>query len=179
MKNIVLIGMPAAGKSTIGIILAKVLGFRFLDTDLEIPEKYSAEAHEHSAETHGYASLQDIINQSGIQDFLHIEEKVILGLHLTGYVIATGGSVVYSSAAMEHLRKDNRVIYLKIDYEEMNKRIKNITSRGIVIRNDQSLPDLFREREPLYRKYADLTIECKHKSMEDIVNEIIGNIPEW
>ncbi|HHZ14398.1 MAG TPA: shikimate kinase [Clostridiales bacterium] len=163
MRNIVLIGMPASGKSTIGVLLAKALGRDFIDTDLLIQAREGA-------------LLQDIIMDKGIDEFIRIEEEVITGLDCTNTVIATGGSVVYSHEAMEYLGQKGIIVYLEVDYEEINRRLTNITSRGIVFEEGQNLIDLYNERLPLYQKYADLTIDCRDKDVETLVSLIKDKI---
>lgn len=147
MKNIVIIGMPGAGKSTMGVILAKTLGRHFIDTDIV------------AQETTGRL-LQEIIDEEGIAAFLRTEEQTILSLHGHHAVIATGGSVVFSEKAMKHLKKEGVVVYLKISFEEMVSRLRNITTRGIVLAAGQSLHDMYTRRVPLYEKYADITVDC-------------------
>jgi shikimate kinase len=160
-RNIVLIGMPGAGKSTIGVLLAKALKMPFTDTDLIIQEARDM-------------YLQEIINNYGIEMFLSIEEETVLSIKLSNYVIATGGSVVYSERAMEHFKKMNSLfVYLKVGIEQLSARLENILSRGVAKKPGQSLVELYNEREPLYEKYAGLTIDCTHKTMEEIVDEII------
>ncbi len=163
MRNIVLIGMPASGKSTIGVLLAKALGRDFIDTDLLIQAREGA-------------LLQDIIMDKGIDEFIRIEEEVITGLDCTNTVAATGGSVVYSHEAMEYLGQKGIIVYLEVDYEEINRRLTNITSRGIVFEEGQNLIDLYNERLPLYQKYADLTIDCRDKDVETLVSLIKDKI---
>jgi shikimate kinase len=163
MRNIVLIGMPASGKSTIGVLLAKALGRDFIDTDLLIQAREGA-------------LLQDIIMDKGIDEFIRIEEEVITGLDCTNTVIATGGSLVYSHEAMEYLGQKGIIVYLEVDYEEINRRLTNITSRGIVFEEGQNLIDLYNERLPLYQKYADLTIDCRDKDVETLVSLIKDKI---
>lgn len=160
MKNIVLIGMPGAGKSTVGVLLAKALGMPFIDTDLVIQEKEGK-------------CLQDIIDSKGIEYFLSLEEGVILNLNVKGHVIATGGSVVYSKAAVRYLRENGILVYLNLRYGEIEMRIENMSGRGIVIKKGQRLDELFNERAPLYEEYADVVIDCSGKDMERIVNEIL------
>lgn len=162
-SNVILIGMPGAGKSTIGVLLAKSLRKPFIDTDLLIQQQEDC-------------FLQDIINRDGIEKFLAAEEDVILKLNVENHVIATGGSVVYSEASMKHLKPDSTIVYLKLSYEEIVTRIKNIKSRGIAIESNQSLFDLFKERTPLYEKYSDLTVNCSGKHIEEIVDEIKNSI---
>ena len=153
MENIVLIGMPAAGKSTIGVLLAKTLLLSFTDTDLLIQEKYKK-------------SLCDIIKENGTKAFLEIEESVI----------ATGGSAVYGNAAMEKLKKNGKTVYLYLSVEEIKKRIGDIKSRGVVLTNGTTVEDIFRDREPLYEKYADLKIDCTGLSVEECVERIVRSL---
>jgi shikimate kinase len=158
-KNIVLTGMPGAGKSTIGVLLAKSLKKPFIDTDLIIQQ------------TEG-EFLQDIIDKKGIEAFLLIEEKSVLSHEFKNHVIATGGSVIYSEKAVKHLKSNGTFIYLQLEYQVLNKRINNIKSRGIAMNPGLSLKDIYSERTPLYEKYADIIINCQDKNMEDIVSEI-------
>lgn len=162
-SNIVLIGMPGAGKSTVGVLLAKSLKKPFTDTDLLIQQA-----------TDRY--LQDIINQDGIDAFLKIEEEVILKLQLQNHIIATGGSVVYSESAMRHLQAQGICVYLQLKYYQIERRIKNMKTRGIAMKNGQELSDLYRERVPLYEKYADIVIDCSHKHIEMILAEMMEKI---
>ena len=163
MKNIVLIGMPSAGKSTVGIILAKTLGMSFVDTDIVIQENSNM-------------LLQEIINTKGIDSFLSIEESSILSIKCKKSIIATGGSVIYSSKAMEYLKLEGIVIYFKIDFAEMNRRLDNISTRGIALDQDQSLFDMYNQRVPLYEKYADITVDCSQKGVEEIINIVMDQI---
>lgn len=160
MKNIVLIGMPGAGKSTVGVILAKTLGMKFIDTDIVIQEGAGR-------------LLQDIIDREGPAGFVELEEKTILSLHCRNTVLATGGSVVLSERAMAHLRKDGIVVYLAISFPEMETRLRNITTRGIVLLQGQGLRDIYDLRVPLYEKYATITIDCSGSDIETIVGKII------
>lgn len=157
--NVVLIGMPGAGKSTIGVLLAKALKKPFIDTDLFVQQKYGM-------------FLQDIIDKHGIKSFLEMEERVVLEIDAQNCVVATGGSVIYSSSSVEHLKKDGILVYLKLRFDEIDNRLKDITSRGIVKENNKTLVELYNERIPLYEKYADITINCSNKHIEDIVSEI-------
>lgn len=159
LKNIVLIGMPGAGKSTTGVILAKTLCVPYVDTDLIVQEQEKR-------------LLQDIIKDEGIKGFLKIEEDVIMNLELKRSVIATGGSVIYCEGGMKKLIVKSIIVYLKIDYEEIEKRIENIKTRGIAIEAGKTLKDLYDERGPLYEKYADITIDCNGLNMENIVEQI-------
>ncbi len=159
MNNIILIGMPGAGKSTVGVILAKTIGMNFIDTDLIIQERYNT-------------LLQDMINNKGIDSFLRKEEESILSLECNNSVIATGGSVVYSPVSMEHLKKLGKIIYLKLTCEEVVSRINNIKTRGIVIEKGQQLSDVFVQRTPLYEKYCDVIVNCSGVDIESIVERI-------
>jgi len=160
MGNIVLIGMPGAGKSTVGVILAKTLGMDFVDTDLEIQR------------IHGRL-LQDIIDQDGIESFLRAEEQAVLQISANRSVIATGGSVVYSSKAMAHLKQGAVVIYLKVALDALQRRIINMATRGIAMGKGQTLQDIYVQRTPLYEKYADIVVDCTHKDVEGVVGAII------
>lgn len=159
-RNIVLIGMPGAGKSTVGVILAKTLGMQFIDTDILIQERTGR-------------MLQRILDEDGPDAFKRIEEETILSLHSDRAVIATGGSVVCSEAAMAHLKSGGLVVYLEIPYAEMEKRLKNITTRGIVLLPGQSLRGMYDERAPLYERYADITVACSGEDLESVVRRVI------
>lgn len=159
MKNLVLIGMPGAGKSTIGVLLSKAINMPFIDTDLIIQQNQNK-------------LLQEIIEEQGIDIFLSIEEKAILQLKSKGNIIATGGSVVLSEKGIKHLKDNGIVIYLKLPYREVEHRIHNITTRGIVMKKGKTLLQIYDERVPLYEKYADKTLICMGKNMEQIVEEL-------
>lgn len=160
MENIVLIGMPGVGKSTAGVVLAKVLGYRFIDADLLIQQEENRLLHE-------------IIEQEGTEAFLEIENRVNTGIQAEKAVIATGGSVVYGREAMEHLSGIGTVVYLKLPFEKLEKRLHNIKGRGVVLKEGQSLWDLYQERTPLYEKYADLTVEEAHLDVEQTIAVIV------
>lgn len=162
-ENIILIGMPGSGKSTCGVLAAKALLKNFFDTDLLLQglEK---------------AKLQDIINSNGIDYFISAEEKAILSLDINATVIATGGSVVYSQKAMEHLKALGKIVYLHLSYDVMLSRIKNITTRGVVMKKGSALQDMYNERINLYKKYADYTINCDNNTIEKTVEEIVNCI---
>jgi shikimate kinase len=164
-QNIVLIGMPGAGKSTIGVLLAKTMGMAFVDTDLMIQERAGR-------------LLQEIINQDGVAEFLKLEEKVICGLQVTKSIIATGGSVIYSEKAVKHLKKNGLIVYLKLRYDEIEQRIQNMSSRGIAIEKGRTLADLYNERIVLYEKYADLIVDCSDLAMENTISKIITLLSE-
>ena len=159
MNNIILIGMPGAGKSTLGVLLAKAMGKLFVDTDIIIQQKTKR-------------LLQDIIDNDGTDEFLKLEEEILLTVDEKNTVIATGGSVVYSEKAMENFRKSGKIVYLHVDFSEIEKRVTNITTRGIVLKNGRSLADAFAERKPLYDKYADIVVDCTGSSIEESVRKL-------
>ena len=162
-KNIVLIGMPGSGKSTSGVLLAKSLGFSFLDTDLLIQQQECM-------------LLQDIVDALGFFGFIEIEEKMISGLQASNCVISTGGSVIYSEKAMNHLKEIGMIVYLDVSFSEIMRRIQNISTRGIALKDGQSLENLYEERRPLYEKYADMTVLGDNKTVEELVTEIAEKI---
>lgn len=159
--NLILIGMPGAGKSTVGVVLAKKKGCRFLDSDLLIQESRGALLHE-------------LIAEYGTEGFLKIEEEVNASIDAEHTVIATGGSVVYGKAAMEHLGKIGTVAYLKLSCSAIKDRLGDLSERGVALREGQTLEDLYRERVPLYERYADVTVDCGEKSIREIVAELSG-----
>ncbi|MBP3963810.1 shikimate kinase [Paenibacillus lignilyticus] len=161
--NIVLVGMSGAGKSSLGVLLAKALGMNFADTDIIIQQ-------------HKGRLLQEIIDQDGIDKFMQVEEVTVSELQLKNCIISTGGSVIYSEKAMTALKQHGQVIYLHVSYEEIEKRLTNETTRGIVIKKGYSLKDVYDERVPLYIKYSDKTIDCSNKDIEQCVGEIIALI---
>ena len=163
MKNIVLIGMPGAGKSTIGVLLAKSMLMDFVDTDLLIQKKHSS-------------SLCDIINSKGIDEFLRIENDVICLWDFTNCVVATGGSAVYGEQAMEKLAANGVVVYLKLTPVEIEKRINNIHTRGIAMKEGTTIAELYSQRAPLYEKYADKILDCASLTPEQCVDAIIQMI---
>ena len=159
MKNIVLIGMPGAGKSTVGVVLAKNMGMSFMDSDLVIQEQEGKKLHE-------------IIEECGSDGFLKVEERIDASLNPTNTVIATGGSVVYGAKEIEHLREIGTVCYLKLSYKSIRDRLGDLAQRGVVLKNGQTLLDLYEERTPLYEKYAQITIDCENKNIREVVGEI-------
>lgn len=165
MKNIVLVGMAGAGKSTVGVLLAKALGMTFIDTDIIIQDKEGK-------------LLQEIIDEQGLDFFLQIEEKHVVEFEASNCIIATGGSVVYSSVAMEKLKKDGVVVYLDVPYDEIFRRLSNITTRGIVIKEGQTLLDIYNERVPLYEKYADIIMKLGGTDIEEVVTKTVVKIKE-
>ena len=162
-KNIILIGMPAVGKSTVGVILAKLLGYSFVDTDLVIQKSEGK-------------LLKNIIAENGIDGFIEIESRILSKLDIVNSVISTGGSVIYGDEAMKNLSRNGIVIYLKLDYNKLKYRLHNIKNRGVVIREGQSLSSLYRERAPLYEKYADIIIDENGCSIEKTVNKIMDSL---
>ncbi len=159
--NIVLIGMPGVGKSTIGVVLAKVLGYQFVDADLVIQEKEGK-------------LLCEIIEEVGADGFIEVENRINSQIKAHHAIIATGGSVVYGREAMEHLRQIGTVIYLKLPYEELNRRLCDIKGRGVVLKDGQTLRDLYEERVPLYEKYADITVDEHQLTVEETIEKIMG-----
>ena len=159
-SNIVLIGMPGVGKSTIGVILAKELGYQFLDADLLIQKQENQ-------------LLKEIIAQKGVDGFIAIENQVNASIEAENTVIATGGSVIYGKEAMEHLREIATVVYLRLPYEELNRRLGNLKNRGVVLRDGQTLKDLYDERIVLYEKYADIIVNEEKKGIEATLENII------
>jgi shikimate kinase len=165
MKNIVLIGMPGAGKSTIGVILAKVLGYNFIDSDLLIQEQEKT-------------LLKDIIHRKGIEGLIAVEEQINSEIRTQNSVIATGGSVIYGAKAMEHLRDIGVVVYIRLSLETIQNRLGNIRQRGVILKESQSLKDLYEERCPLYVKYAHLVIDGEGLGMEELMEKIAAQVQE-
>ncbi len=163
MKNIVLIGMPGAGKSTLGVLLAKVLGFGFLDADLLIQKTYGK-------------LLRELIAEYGEEGFLSIENQVNRSIDVSQYVVATGGSVVYCREAMEHFVKEDTVVYIKLPYEEIASRLENIRRRGVVLKEGQTLLDLYNERIPLYEQYAHIVIDAEGQAVEELLDDMTERI---
>lgn len=162
-QNIILTGMAGCGKSTLGVLLAKTLGMDFIDTDLLIQ-------HEEGR------LLQEIIDSEGNESFLEIEERVLSRVSVTGSVIATGGSACYSDTAMNALKKSGTAVYISLPYSEIEKRVKNLACRGVVLRKGNTLKDAFEERVPLYKKHADITVECAGHTIEESLAVIISEL---
>lgn len=158
-ENIILIGMPGAGKSSIGVLLAKRLGYQFVDTDLLM----QGEAH---------SRLQQIIAHYGLAAFKELEERVVCKLALRHTVVATGGSVVYSEPAMTHLKQIGRMVYLDLSFDELQRRVRNMDSRGLVIDPGETFADLYTRRKPLYQQYAEMTVSCGGRNQEEIATII-------
>lgn len=164
MKNVVMVGMPGSGKSTIGVILAKSLGFDFVDTDLVICKREGKK-------------LQEIIDTEGLEKFLEIEQQVGEAISPVNSVVATGGSMILSDEAMKNLKKDGIVVYVEVPLKILKKRITNMKTRGIAFKKGETLEDIFRVRTPLYEKYADITITADENTVpEDCVNQIVEHI---
>ncbi|MFV0363408.1 MAG: shikimate kinase [Suipraeoptans sp.] len=160
-NNLILIGMPASGKSTCGVIVAKRLGYQFIDTDLLIQRQEDR-------------LLREIIEEDGIEEFLKIENQVNSDVDTDKAVISPGGSVVYCEGAMEHFKRIGVIVYIKVPFEAISKRISSAEGRGVVLKDGQTLEDLYNERVPLLEKYADVVVEQDGKSVEDTVQEIAG-----
>lgn len=158
-KNIVLIGMPGAGKSTVGVVLAKRIGYGFVDSDLVIQDKYGKLLHE-------------LIEEHGVQGFWEIENQVNASLTAEESVIATGGSAIYGEEAMRHLGEMGHIVYLKLPYEEVEMRLGDLNERGVTLQPGQTLRDLYEERAPLYEKYGEIVIDCSDKPLRSITAEI-------
>ncbi len=159
MKNIILIGMPGSGKSTVGVVLAKRLGYQFVDSDLVIQEKTGK-------------LLYQLIEELGEAGFLELENEINAGLQAKRAVIATGGSAVYGKEAMAHFKEIGKVVYLSLPYEELRERLGDLHKRGVVLREGYTLKKLYEERVPLYEKYADLVIDCSGRDIRSVMEEI-------
>ena len=162
-NNIVLIGMPASGKSTIGMKLAEALGYDFIDTDVLIQDREKAR-------------LEELIEEKGIEGFLDMESEVCTSLKVSRTVIATGGSVVYREEAMRHLKGIGTVVYLKLSLEDLKSRLRDMKQRGVVVREGQTLADLYLERTRLYEKHAEITVEESESGPEETVKAVLEAI---
>lgn len=162
-NNIVLIGMPGVGKSTVGVILAKVLGFQFLDADLLIQEQEGK-------------LLREIIAEEGTDGFIQVENRVNASIQCSRTIIATGGSVVYGQEAMEHLKEIGTIVYLEVPFSILEKRLSDIKGRGVVLKNGQTLHDLYMERTPLYEKYADVCVSEEGLNVEQTVELLVNKL---
>lgn len=158
-KNVILTGMPGSGKSTVGVVLAKRLGYRFIDSDLVIQEQEGKLLHQ-------------LIDELGEAGFLALENRINASILTSQAVIATGGSAVYGKEAMEHFREMGKIVYLKLPYEELEERLGDLHERGVVLKPGFTLKDLYEERIPLYEKYADITLDCSNKSIRQVMEEI-------
>lgn len=157
--NLVLIGMPACGKSTVGVIAAKLLGYSFIDADLVLQQREGR-------------LLQQIIDEDGTPALLRAEENALLSIDADSAVIATGGSAVYSAAGIEHLRENSVVAYIQVPFEDIMTRLNNLDTRGVAGAKDRSLADIYAERVPLYEKYADITLRVGHTNPFDTAKQL-------
>lgn len=157
--NIVLIGMPGVGKSTAGVVAAKLAGFQFLDTDLVIMQRDGR-------------LLRDIIEQDGVEGFLAIENKVNASIDARNTVIATGGSVIFGNDAMSRLADIGTIVYLRASYETVARRVTELKGRGVAMKPEQTLRDIYEERQPLYEKFADRIIDVDEQSIEATAQEL-------
>ncbi len=159
-SNITLIGMPGVGKSTIGVILAKIIGYEFVDSDIVIQKQEGK-------------LLREIIAEAGSDGFLKIENRVHAEMDVTNSIISPGGSICYCTEGMEHLREISTVVYLKLDYPKLKRRLGNLTARGVVLKNGQTLRDLYNERTPLYEKYAHVIIDETNLNVEKTIKAVM------
>jgi shikimate kinase len=162
-SNIILIGMPGSGKSTVGVILAKMIAKRYLDTDILLQNIEKR-------------SLQDIVDKEGHMALRDVEQKVLLGIQCTNHIVATGGSAAYSEPAMMHLKKNGIIVFLHADLPALNQRIHNYETRGLAKRPDQSFQDLFEERLALYEKYADITVQSSNMTQDQVCDVIVEQL---
>lgn len=162
MSNLILVGMPACGKSITGVVLAKTMRKNFIDTDLLIQEKEQK-------------PLQEIIDKKGIAYFKEAEKRVLMELEVENAVISTGGSAIYYPEAIEHLKENGKIVYLKVSLDTVEKRLNNIKTRGVAMKKGDTIADLYARRIPLYEKYADITIEADGLAVEETVERIVGS----
>lgn len=160
MKNVILVGMPACGKSTVGVVLAKTMNKGFVDTDILIQQAESR-------------TLQEIIDQEGNDYFHHVEERVLLDFDGEDYVVATGGSAIYFDRAMDKFKEKGVVVYIKVTLDTILERLNNIKSRGVTLEKGQTIADLYEQRIPLYQKHADMVVEADGLSVEEVVEQIV------
>lgn len=158
-NNVILTGMPGSGKSTVGVVLAKGLGYRFLDSDLVIQEQTGK-------------LLYQLIEELGEAGFLALENEINASILASHTVIATGGSAIYGKEAMAHFKEIGKVVYLKLPYGELAERLGDLHERGVVLKPGFTLKDLYDERAPLYERYADITLDCSNKSIRQVMEEI-------
>lgn len=165
-NNIILIGMPGSGKSTVGVLFAKNMNYRFLDVDFLIQE-------------HEGKRLYEVIEEKGNDYFLEIEDEINSSLNVERTVISTGGSVVYCENAMKHLKTLGTIIYIKVPEKEIERRITNFSTRGIIIKSGNTLQQLYDERTPLYEKYADLTVLCDEKELQYNADKMVKEYEKY
>ncbi len=161
--NIILIGMPGCGKSTVGVVLAKAANMDFIDSDLVIQKEMGMK-------------LSAIIDQYGDDDFREIENRINASLSVENSVIATGGSVIYGEEAMRHLKAIGTVVYLKLSYEGIEERLGDLHARGVTIKPGWTLRDLYNERCPMYEKWADIVVDCEKLKLREVVDHILGKV---
>lgn len=166
MKNIILIGMPGVGKSTVGVVLAKMLGCTFIDGDLVIQERMGKLLHE-------------IIEEIGADGFNELENRINMTINPKKAVISPGGSVVYGSKAMEHYKSIGKVVFLNLPVDELKRRLGDLNERGVSLKEGQTLEDLYNERLPLYQKYADYTVDCHNKQLREVAREIVDIVDKF
>jgi shikimate kinase len=164
-ENVVLIGMPGVGKSTLGVVLAKELGYEFVDADLLIQKQENR-------------LLKEIIAEDGVDGFLKIENDVNAHINTRKTVIATGGSVIYGAEAMEHLKEIGTVVYLKLDYDTLDSRLGSLNARGVVLRDGQTLKTLYEERVPLYEKYSDVIVDEGGLDLEETLKKVLKSLAQ-
>ncbi len=162
-ENITLIGMPGVGKSTIGVILAKIIGYEFIDSDIVIQKQEGK-------------LLKDIIAETGSDGFLQIENQVHQEMNVKHAIISPGGSICYCTEGIKHLRDISTIVYLKLDYEELAHRLGNLTARGVVLKDGQTLFDLYQERTPLYEKYAHIVIDETGLQVEETLQKVLESL---
>lgn len=165
MENIILIGMPAVGKSTVGVVVAKRLGYNFIDTDIVIQEEEGK-------------LLKEIIAEKGSDGFLEIEDRINAGIVAENAVISPGGSVVYCENAMRHYKEIGKIVYLQVSFDTINKRLKNAKNRGVVLRDGQTLKDLYEERVLLFEKYADIVVCEENLDLEETIDLVMEKVKE-
>ena len=163
MQNIILIGMPGCGKSTVGVVLAKAANLDFIDSDLVIQKQMGAK-------------LSELLDAHGDEGFRAIENRINTELAADNSVIATGGSVIYGEDAMRHLKDIGTVVYLKLSYEAIEDRLGDLHARGVTIQPGWTLRDLYNERVPLYEKWADLTVDCEDMKLREVVQYIMDHV---
>jgi len=160
MSNIILVGMPSSGKSTVGVVLAKTMNKGFVDTDILIQQREGC-------------TLQEIIDEKGNDYFHRTEEQVLLDFEGLDYVVSTGGSAIYFDRAMAHFKENGKIVYLKVSLDTVLARLNNIKTRGVTLEKGQTLGDLYNQRIPLYEKHADITVEADGLTVEEVVERIM------
>lgn len=162
-NNIILIGMPGAGKSTVGVLLAKAMNYNFIDTDIIIQNKNGRK-------------LYEIINDRGIDYFIQLENETLQSVDVSNSIIATGGSAVFGQEAMKHLSEIGTIVYIRLSCEEILRRVHNIKTRGIAMKKGETMEDVYAERVPLYEKYAEIVVDAENTTIEECVEWIISAV---